>query len=248
MTSNSQEPISEKQGFIFSLIRDALLLFRDNKALLILVLVLLIAGSPLAAKWRAYRLWLDQEILYNDPRLIILEGENIRDSNANYWFDDEKGNFLNKYLILYTKTLPSEGYIFFRYKIEVPSPGIYKLFLAGNPPGTKLEGFNTYYCPFEVWLDNKNIGYMYEETYKAYLRGATGNVFYYYYEYMPGFRFTKLGELALSQGDHELEFRIYDKPLESNEYNFKIDTLFLVPSNWKPKKPMFSLPNDLFSY
>ncbi len=240
--------MGEKRGFIFALIEDTLLLFRDNKALLILVLFLLVAGSPLAAKWRAYRLWLDQDILYNDPSLIIFEGENIKDSNANYWFSEQKGSFLNKYLILYTKTLPPEGYIFFRYKIEIPKAGTYKIFIAGSPPGTKLEGFNTYHCPFQVWLDNKNIGYMYEETYKAYLRGATGNDFYYYYEYMPGFRFTKLGQFFLSEGSHELEFKIYDMPLKGGEYNFKLDALFLVPSGWELEKPMFSLPNDLFSY
>ena len=239
---------SQKQGFFASAKDDILLIFKDNKLLLIFILAILIFGTSLGRIWRAYRLELDQDIFYADPALIIVEGEDIKASNGDYWFDGKKGNFRNKYMVLYTKELPDQGYLYFRYVIKVGKPDTYKLFLAGSPPGTKEKGFNTHHCPFSLWIDNNKIKDMYEEAHKEYLKKETGNDFYYYYEYLPGFRFTKLGEFYLTQGKHQIEFRIKRLPLDYDEYKFKVDALFLVPKSWKPKEVPFSLPDDLFSY
>ena len=88
---------------------------------------------------------------------------------------------------------------------------------------------------------------MYEEAHINYLLAETGSKFYYYYKYMPGLPFTNFGKFDLTEGKHEFEFRIYEKPSTSDEYNFKVDAIFLVPVDWKPKKIPFTLPADLFT-
>jgi len=86
------------------------------------------------------------------------------------------------------------------------------------------------------------------------LKEIFGNTFYHAYTYAAGMSFTKVGEMHLSEGKHEIEFRIkksldlLDKRSIEDQYIFLLDAIFVVPRDWKPEKKFLTFPDDLFSY
>ena len=244
----NKEVLSERKDFFIAAKKDLSALTVHNKILIALTVFIFFTALPLAKTWRQYKLHYDQQILYDDPALTIIEGEDLKSSNSNYWFVDRKGCFRNKYVIVYSETLPQEGYISFKYALPIAKDGIYRVFLAGYPLGPRETGIHSNYCQYEVWVDGKKVKDMYQENYKEFLLSNMDSNFYIYYQYTPSFYITKLGEFSFSKGVHNLEFRIKHKPLTDESYKFKVDAIFLVPEGWKPKKTPFSLPDDLFSY
>ena len=239
----------KKEKSYSSLVTDFKLVVKNNKKLIIVAAALIIIAPPLSYRWRTYRLYLDQQILYQDPEITIIEGEHLKLSNSAYWFKKRKGCFGDKHIAIYTDTLPQEGYIFFKYRVPVKKSGMYKIFLCGAPAGPKDKGVHDYFCPYELWIDGKRIDDVYEEKYVEFLSQTKGDLvslFYTYYSYTPDFLVTKLGEFQLSKGEHEIEFRIYEKSLGDAEYKFYIDAIVLAPVGWNFKTKPFSLPLDLF--
>lgn len=238
----------KKKTFFSAVTEDILLLISNNKAPIVFAILIPTLFSPLAATWRTYRLKLDQQILYKDPDLTIIEGENIKSSNANFWFTNRNKCFNNKFMALYTRETPKIGYYFFKYTFTVKKSGEYNIFLTGAPAGTKTSGLDTYFCPFQVLLDNNKVNDFDEESNKAALFLETGSIFYTDYEYAQSMRITKLGKFNLKQGEHELEFRISQRPINDQDYKFYADAIFIVPVGWIAKSSTFSLAEDFLTH
>ena len=243
-------PSPEKKSFFASAAEDISMTLRHNKILIAITVFVYFTVLPLSSLWREYVRDLDQQIFYEDASLTIIEGENLEEANSRYRYRNKKGAFGKGYLHIYTKSLPKEQYIFLKYVMPVQKAGKYNIFFAGYPPGTKEEGeiYFTFCSPFEVFIDGKKVRDISAQSQKKYLLETTGSIFYTFYRYAPSFRITKLGEYYLAEGDHEIEFRIYQKTLYSDYYVFAIDAIFLTPVGWQPKKPSFSFPGDMLSH
>lgn len=238
---------SEPVNLIKTIWKENGLLLKANRVVIGLLFVFVLL-TPLASVWRDYQLTHDQKAYTRDPALTVIEGENISHSNADYWINEKKDCFNKKFLALYTQTLAPEGYLVFTYHFYIKNKGTYRIYLAGMPPGTKTEGNDSYFCQFQVKLDNHKPYELNEENNLAKLLAESNSWFYNNYEYTQDMRITKLGQYSITPGKHQLEFKIDKKPLSDNEYKFYADAIFVVPSGWKPSRKSFSLPDDLLTH
>ena len=227
---------------------DFLMVLRDNKGFILFATLLIIFTPLFSDLWKEYRFYLDQKIFYDDPLLTVIQGEDVTSSNGHYWIRGKDRSFGGQFAVSFLDDLPKEGYIFFKYEMHIKTSGAYKIFFAGFPAGAKEKGIYESYCPYEVFIDGKKVSDMYEESYTEFLKEKTKSLFYKTYSYAPLFAITKLGEFHLTEGVHEIEFRVSRKSLKESKYKYEADGIFVVPLNWKPERLPFTLPADIFSY
>lgn len=241
---------SKKKGFFSSLRRDTLLVLKHNFGFIVLVIFLSFFLPSKIKLMRDYRLYLDKQTFHTDPEIVLIEGESVNASNAPYWFESKKELFGGRYIALYTQDIPKEGYIFFRYKFFIKDPGVYRIYLAGTPTGSRKETpfRHKHHSPYELFIDGVREKDMRLENTEEFLRQRGGYGFYLHYEYADNFYVTKLGEFYLAKGEHKIEFRINRKAVASNSYNFYADAIVVTPLAWRPRKKLHSLSEDIFSH
>ncbi len=241
--------ITIKKGDLLALLKDISLFIDHNKALIVFVVFIIFIGNPLVAEWRRYRNVWDQNIIYQDQRLGIIEGEDVTWTNALITKRRREGTFNGKFLSVYTLQKPDEGHISLKYQISVKKTGIYRIYIAGSPPGALTRSMNTgsgiYFSPYEVILDRQLPVELSEEKRS---RESGRPRFFWYYQYAVDMDISKVGEFIMAEGLHELEFKIKRSRLYDDHYVIYLDAIFIVPADWKPEKELFSYPSDMFLF
>jgi len=241
--------LNKVKNFFRSAWNDAALLVNHNKALIVVVLIILCIVDPLVQEWNASRIRLDHKLIYGDSRLRIVEGEKPIASNIDhYWIERNSKAFKGKFLAFDTDTLPEERFISLKYVLPVERDARYKIFIAGSAPGPLTQMYISDESPYTVIIDGQTVVDMYEEKKKDFLVETFGNKFYLWHSYAVGMVFSKIGEFFLTQGNHEIEFKINQRNLRQNRYVFIIDAIFLVPENWKFQGEFMTFPDDLLAY
>ena len=251
-TDAAQMTEEPPKSFFSALRTDVSALFRDNLALVSVLLVLTLFLTPRIRLFKDYLNHTDKQIFYRDPDIVIIEGENVAASNAGYWFKDRAPLFGGKYLALYADESPENGYFFFKYEFYVETPGNYRGYFAGTPPGstdpTPYRHQN--HSPFAVFIDGieqRGISLETSDEYEQSLQYRNYG-FYLHYEYADNFYVTKLGTFYFDKGEHRIEFRIDKRSIETNQYVFYLDAVVFTPEGWEPKKLPRSLATDIFSH
>ncbi len=249
-TEKLPRKLEPKLVFLKGALDDLGLLVYCNKPLIIFTLIVVCIAAPFTKEIRFSRVHSDHQVLYTDRELEIVEGEGRRVTNAQsgHRVSRRPLAFNGKYLSLYTDRLPPDGFISFKYSFSVDRGGVYKLFVAGSPPGSAEIEMGMNYSPYEVRVDKEPPLLVSAERKHAKLKKIFGHAFYSEYVYASGMTFTKIGGFDLAAGKHTLEFIISAPRLGTDKYFFRLDTFFLVPQNWKPQKEFLTFPDDLFSY
>ncbi len=227
------------------------LLFNNNRALILGVLVLAFIVLPSIDDWREGRRRADYDALYMDPRLAVIDGENIKSTNStDFWIEKNEETFNGKYLALRTDKPSYLKFVSFKYIFSVDQDGLYKIFIAGSPPGPLIDrvkqGIN--FSPYEVIVDGGAPIEVSLESKRSELERVFGNYFYEMYVYAAGMTFTKAGEVRLSAGPHTIEFRVSKRELYQGKLAFLLDAVIMIPADWKRERKFFTLPDDAFSY
>ncbi|MGH8500682.1 MAG: hypothetical protein ACRERV_18000, partial [Methylococcales bacterium] len=68
------------------------------------------------------------------------------------------------------------------------------------------------------------------------------------FDYGSGLTFTKIGEFYLTKGEHRIEFKISRPEPYEKKYVFRLDAIFVVPTDWKLRDSFRTLPDDVFDY
>jgi len=236
-------------ALVRSLLSDLGLLIFRNKAMVVFLIAVPCIFNPILLEWHSYRTLSDHALILQDPALKTIEGERISEANINhYWIEKNPQIFNGRALALNTDSLPEEGYISLKYHFSLKEDSVYKLFLAGRPPGPIeiKERFDT--SPFDVIIDQELVIPVNQENKLKFLKKVFGNDFYQWYSYSAGMVMTKVGVLSFPAGDHEIEFRISKPAPYNNRYLFVLDAIFLVPDGWEPERRFSTLPDDFLSY
>lgn len=246
-----------RDNFLKRMWSDGVFLFFNNKALVIFVLAFLFIGGPLLERNMVSRTVSDLDLILRDPRLVIVQGEDVRAHNSSsHWFSRDYKYFGGKCLFMTTSELPPEGFHSFVYHFSVEQDGTYTFFVGSSPPGplgidrSPNHSFTPYaYSPYSVSVDGGEALEIYQEKKDNDIRKVfkKGN-FYSYYNYASAMAFTKLGVLPLKKGPHTIEFRISKTQPYASEYVFGLDAVFIVPQNWTLEGKFKTLPEDIFSY
>jgi hypothetical protein len=230
------------------IIGDAALLIADNKYLIVFTLLVIFVFLPWAEASRLSRVEADYRALSGDSLLRIIEAEKLPVSNVeNFWIENHPVAFAGKFISLYSIYPKHLKSVFFKYSFSIDRPGMYKIFMAGSPPGPLESAGKDDFNPFEVTVDKDKRPAFYREQRKVRLDKKKKR-FYADYVYAAGMVFVKLGEFELAEGQHQIRIDVLKGAGGGPNCNFLLDAIFVMPVDWKSKTPFLTLPDDLFSY
>jgi len=182
--------------------------------------------------------------LGEEKRIVWIRGETP--SRANFAPNiSRNGRFQQGESVeLLSDSLPPTGHYSLLYKFRILKNGVYALFLAGTPPGATEPGKDTdWFSPYWVSLDSGPFKPFTDESFKKEFP-----VHPTYTEYVPGgYHWSRIAWLELAQGRHTIEIQIRDKRLKDGKYAFFLDSILLVPKDFKPKRVLKDLDPRFFT-
>lgn len=174
--------------------------------------------------------------------LIIVEGENPKDSNFNPVVvrTPKNRNYFGGEALELDTADPVVGGYFCRYEFDVPTEGDYQLFVAGTPPGPAAEG-SEWYSPYSISIDDGDPKPLTEEG----LRAAWPYAFKFEYV-RGGYYFTKAATAHLGKGRHTVTVTVSQRRRYDDHFTFYLDALIFAPKNFKPQTHVGKIPKDIF--
>ncbi len=182
--------------------------------------------------------------LGEEKRIVWIRGETPAGVNFTP-FIEKNGHFQQGESVeLLADSLPSAGYYSLLYKFRILETGPYALFLAGTPPGATEPAKDTdWFSPYWVSLDNGPFRLFTDESFKKEFPVHPPHT-----EYMAGgYHWSRIAWLELAEGWHTIEIQIRDRRLKDGKYAFFLDSILLVPKDYKPKRLLKNLDPRFFT-
>jgi hypothetical protein len=218
------EPIAQECGQLWGVLRQK----RWDKPVLVILAVLI------ALTLRNIL------ILWEDKGVIVIQGENPSRANFSFLTASNSKFLKDKSLEIASQALPpSEGAFTLSYRFRVYEEGLYRIFIAGTPPGSVSPQIEwDWFSPFRIIFDEAAPVPMTKETIEKHYPLQV--------KWIPyaegGYTWMRAGEVSLQKGTHELTIVIDEKRKKDGWYVYYLDAIVLAPKNWKPVR---SLKKDI---
>jgi hypothetical protein len=142
------------------------------------------------------------------------------------------------------ETAPAEGHFSILYRFRVLKTDAYGFFFAGTPPGADRPSRDAeWFSPYAIAVDGGPFLRLSEDSLKKAFPAHPADT-----EYVRGgYHWSRVAFMNLTEGVHTLEVRISEKRLRDGKYAFYLDSILLVPRNFKPKRLLKDLDPRFFS-
>jgi hypothetical protein len=182
--------------------------------------------------------------LREERRIVWIRGETPAEANFTPFITRNGGFQQGQSLELFKDEVPAAGYFSLAYSFKILEAGTYALFIAGTPPGADTPGNETeWFSPYWVSVDGapfeRHTNASFREKFPVHPRQT---------EYVKGgYHWSRIAWLELAEGMHRIEIQVRDRRLRDGKYAFYLDSVLLVPKDYKPKRLLKDLDPRFFS-